>query len=81
MLLSKMRRRQLVLSWTGIGLAWAASLGLGFVLLTEWIGLFVPATTVGALGVGAIITRRLTAHQKRASITVGDLRAARSRRR
>jgi hypothetical protein len=78
--LTKARRQQLVLSWIGIGLGWAASLGLGFVLLTGWIALLVPATTAGALGVGAVITRRLTARHKRASITVGDLRAARARR-
>ncbi|MBM4184388.1 MAG: hypothetical protein FJ207_09190 [Gemmatimonadetes bacterium] len=81
MTLTKARRTQLILSWIGIGLGWAASLGLGLVLLSEWIALLVPAATAGALGVGVLVTKRVTAHHKRASITVGDLRMARPRRR
>ena len=80
MLLSKLRRRQLILSWIGIGLGWAASLGLTFVLLNDWIRLLVPAVTVGALAVGVLMTKRVTAHHKRATITVGDLRGMRARR-
>lgn len=80
MLLTKVRRRQLILSWVGIGVGWAASIALGFLLIAEWIALLVPATTVGALCVGALVTKRLTAQHKRASITVGDLRGVRTQR-
>ena len=81
MTLTRPRRRKLILVWIGIGFAWVSSFALTAVLLTDWIALAVPATTVAALGVGAIVTRRLLAHQRRASITVGDLRGTRTRRR
>jgi hypothetical protein len=77
MALSKARRRQLILSWLGIALAWAASFATVFVLLTEWLVLALPAATVGALGAGALLTKRIRAHHRRGTITVGDLRAAR----
>jgi hypothetical protein len=80
MTLSRSRRRQLILSWLGIVTGWAASLGLVFVLLADWIPLAVPTATAGALGAGALVTRRVRAHHERASITVRDLRA-RSRHR
>ena len=77
MSLTKPRRRQMILSWLGIVFGWAVSVGLGVVLLTEWIALIVPATTVGALGVGTLVTRRLLAREVRASITLRDLRGTR----
>jgi hypothetical protein len=79
MTLSRPKRRQLILAWIGIGFAWVASFVLAAVLLTDWIALAVPATAVAALGVGAIVTKRLHAHHRRASITVGDLRGTTSR--
>ncbi len=81
MTLSRANRRQLILSWFGIGFAWAASVGLGVVLLAEWLALLVPAATLGAVGGGLVVGKRLRAHQRRASITVGDLRATRMKRR
>ena len=80
MTLTRPRRRQLILAWIGIGFAWAASFALSVVVLTDWVPLVLPAATVAALGVGAIVTRRLFAHQRRATITVGDLRGPRMRR-
>jgi glycerol uptake facilitator-like aquaporin len=74
MSLTKARRRQMILSWLGIVVGWGFSVGVGLVLLTEWLALVVPATTVGALGTGAFLTRRLLAPETRASITVEDLR-------
>jgi hypothetical protein len=81
MILSKARRRQLILSWIGIAFAWALSIVIGVVLLPEWVALLVPATTFIALIVTYLIDRRLRAHAQRASITVGDLRGRVAHRR
>lgn len=80
MTLTRPKRRQLILAWIGIGFAWAASFVLSVVLLAEWVPLVLPAATVAAVAVGAIVTKRLLAHHRRASITVGDLRGPRMRR-
>ncbi len=80
MTLSRPKRRQLIFAWIGIGFAWAASSALSVVVLTDWVLLVLPAATVAALGVGAVVTKRLLAHHRRATITVGDLRATRTRR-
>ncbi|MEQ1856390.1 MAG: hypothetical protein ABL963_07965 [Longimicrobiales bacterium] len=80
MALTRARRQQLILSWIGIALGWIASMGVGFLLLTQWLVLLVPASTVGALGVGAVITKRIRTPHLRASIKVGDLHPTRRAR-
>jgi glycerol uptake facilitator-like aquaporin len=77
MMLSKARRRQLILSWIGIAFAWSLSVAIGVVMLAEWLAVIVPATTVIALIVTFVITKRIRAHAPRASITVEDLRGIR----
>ncbi len=73
MILTKARRQQLILSWIGIGLGWAAVVGGAVLVLAEWLALLVPASTVGAVGVGTLITRRICTPKTRASIKVDDL--------
>jgi len=81
MTLNRPQRHQLILAWIGIGVTWSASCAVEMFLLTEGVALALAATTIAAVCAGALATRRLTAHQGRASIKVSDLRAARPRRR
>lgn len=81
MMLTKARKRQLALSLMGIALAWALSVAIGVVLFPDWLALIVPATTVIAVLVTYVTSRRIRAHSRRASITVGDLRGTRATQR
>ena len=81
MTLTRPRRQQLILSWIGIGVTWAASCVVVIMLLSERVGLALAFTTTVAVGAGAFVTKRLTAREGRASIKVSDLRAIHHRRR
>ncbi len=81
MMLTKARRRQLILSWIGIAFAWGLSVAIAVVLLSEWLALLVPATSGIALIVTYLVDRRIRAHVQRASITVGDLHGRAAHRR
>ena len=81
MTLNRPQRHQLIRAWIGIGVTWSASCAVEILLLSEGVALALAATTTAALFAGALVTRRLTAHQGRANIKVSDLRAARLRRR
>jgi hypothetical protein len=78
--MTKARRQQLLLGWAGIALTWVASVVLEVVLLGSEAALAVVVTTTVALIVGVQLTRKVTAPHRRASITVGDLRARFQRR-
>ncbi|MGE0158499.1 MAG: hypothetical protein AB7T31_03750 [Gemmatimonadales bacterium] len=77
--MTKARRQQLVLGLSGISLTWAASIVLELLLL-EFALVALGATTVLALVVAVVLTRRLLAPHRRAMITVGDLRGRLQRR-
>ena len=81
MTLTRPKRQQLILGWIGIGVTWSASCVVEIMLLSERAGLALGLTTTVAVGAGALVTKRLTAPEGRASIKVSDLRATRPRRR
>ena len=60
---------------------WSASCVVEIMLLSERVGLALALTTTAAVGAGAVVTKRLTAREGRASIKVSDLRAIHHRRR
>lgn len=81
MTLTRPRRHQLILGWIGIGVTWSASCVVEIMLLSERVGLALALTTTVAVGAGAVVTKRLTTREGRASIKVSDLRAIYHRRR
>ena len=75
--MTRAKRQQVVIAWVGIGAAWAAAVVLEILLLSEGATIAVGLTTATALIAVTQLTRRIAAVQRRASITVEDLRATR----
>ena len=75
MSMTKARRQQLILGWSGIAITWLASVVLEIVLLGTGAYLAAAVTTTAAVIAVVQLTRRAMTPHRRASITVGDLRA------
>ncbi len=68
------RRGPLIVAWTGIGLGGGAAAFAESLWVEERLGLALAVTTLVAVALGVVISKRLSARHERPLITVKDLR-------